>query len=97
MSCNNNDHNNKNNNNPSNNANNNNNDNDDNDNDNNTDQVAGGAEVVAVTGIGGWTPMETELLCKRVNDLAMPTLMDTIDGLETAVASLEAEKDQPYW
>ncbi|CAM9221697.1 unnamed protein product [Scytosiphon promiscuus] len=60
-------------------------------------KVAGGAEVVALTGVGGWSAMETEQLCRRVNNLALSTLMDTMEGLEAAVASLEANKNRSEW
>lgn len=63
------------------------------DTDNDNDKVAGGAEVVELAGIGGWSADETKQLCRRVNNLALPTLMDTMDGLEAAVASLDAD---PY-
>lgn len=52
-------------------------------------KVAGGAEVVTLTGVGGWSPNETEQMCRRVNDLALATLMDTMDRIEAAVTALD--------
>lgn len=51
-------------------------------------QVAGGAELVTLKGVGGWTMDETEELCTRINALALPTLMDVMDYLKEAVAEL---------
>ncbi|CAN0032880.1 unnamed protein product, partial [Ectocarpus fasciculatus] len=54
-------------------------------------KVVGGAEVVALTGVGGWSAHETKQLCRRVNDMALPTLMATMDGLEAEVEAMERE------
>ncbi|CAB1114644.1 unnamed protein product [Ectocarpus sp. CCAP 1310/34] len=52
-------------------------------------KVVGGAEVVALTGVGGWSAHETKQLCRRVNDMALPTLMATMDVLEAEVEAME--------
>lgn len=54
-----------------------------------TVQVAGGAEVFALTGVGGWSASETEEVCQRVNDMALATLMEAMDQIEAAVVALE--------
>lgn len=51
-------------------------------------KVAGGAKVTAIAGVGGWSSSETDQLCRKINSLALPTLMETMDGLEEAVAAL---------
>lgn len=52
-------------------------------------KVAGGAEVLALTGVGGWSAIETEAVCRRVNDLALATLMEAMDEIEAALVALE--------
>ncbi|CAM9551307.1 unnamed protein product, partial [Laminaria digitata] len=52
-------------------------------------RVAGGAEVLALTGVGGWSASETEAVCRRVNDLALATLMEAMDHIEEALVALE--------
>lgn len=44
---------------------------------------------MALTGVGGWSPSETEELCRRVNSLALATIMETMDRLEDEVAALD--------
>lgn len=51
-------------------------------------QVAGGAELVKLTGVGGWNGEETEEICRKVNHLALSTLADTMDALEAAMAAI---------
>lgn len=55
------------------------------------EQVAFGAEVIALAGVGGWPARDTEKLCRQVNDLKLPTLMDAMDQLERGVVVLSEE------
>ncbi|CAN0018008.1 unnamed protein product [Ascophyllum nodosum] len=52
-------------------------------------KIAGGVEVITIAGVGGWSSSDTELLCRKVNSLALPTIMETMSGLEEAVAALD--------
>lgn len=56
-------------------------------------QVTGGAKVVALTGVGGWSASETQELCRRINGLSLATIMETMDRLEMAVAALDEGKE----
>ena len=42
-----------------------------------------------MTGVGGWSAGETEAVCRRVNDLALATLMEAMDQIEAALDALE--------
>lgn len=45
--------------------------------------------MVSLVGIGGWDAKETEQIRRRVNDMALPTLNEAVDGLEAAAEALE--------
>eukprot|EP00752_Nemacystus_decipiens_P014285 g12705.t1 len=52
-------------------------------------KVPGGAELVSLVGVGGWNAEETEQIRRRVNDMALPTLNEAVDGLEAAAEAFE--------
>lgn len=44
---------------------------------------------MSLVGVGGWNAEETEQIRRRVNDMALPTLNETVDGLEAAAEAFE--------
>lgn len=53
------------------------------------EKVAGGAELVSLVGVGGWNAEETEQIRRRVNDMALSTLNEAVDGLEAVAEAFE--------